>query len=211
MFVLTVDQVDSRNAEDRVRSAIDIVTDQFGEELVLPPERSAGDEFQTLTRDAHTALAVVLALTRRGHWSVGLGVGPVREPLPESVREATGPAFVAARSAVEQAKKAPHRFWLVADGRGLLDGEGVRALLELVLAVRARRSDEGWEVIDLLRDGRTQAAAAEVLGISPQAVSLRLSAAQWRLEEAALPALVLLLEDLDRGVVRSTIPSPGAP
>ncbi len=210
MFVLTVDQVDSRNEEDRIPAVLAEVSALLGDRLVLAPERSAGDEFQTLTRDAHTALEAVLALTRSGRWSVGLGVGPVREPLPRSVREATGPAFVAARSAVESAKRAPHRFWLTAlEGRGLLDGEGVRALLELVLAIRARRSEEGWEVVELLGDGRTQAAAAEALGISPQAVSLRLAAAQWRLEEAALPALALLLEDLDRGV--SADPSSGEP
>jgi len=209
VFVLTVDQVDSRNADDRVAAELDRVSRNFGHGLTLGPERAAGDEFQTATADARTALDLVLALTRTGSWSVGVGVGAVREPLPDSVREATGPAFVAARAAVERAKRAPHRFWLASEGRGLLDGEEVRALLELVLAVRARRSEEGWEVIELLRDGRTQAAAAEALSISPQAVSLRIAAAQWRLEEAALPALVLLLDDLDRGA-RSAVPSPGA-
>jgi hypothetical protein len=210
MFVLTVDQVDSRNEDDRVASILAEMPELLGDRLVLPPERSAGDEFQMLTADAGAALEAVLALTRSGHWSVGLGVGPVRHPLPASVREATGPAFVAARSAVEAAKRAPHRFSLAAaEGRGLLDAEGVRALLELVLAIRARRSEEGWEVVGLVRGGGTQAAAAGQLGISPQAVSLRLAAAQWRLEEAALPALALLLEDLDRGVAAD--PVPGEP
>jgi hypothetical protein len=210
MFVLTVDQVDSRNQEDRVAGALDRLRRETGDRLALPPDRSAGDEFQVLTADARTALDLTLALTRTRGWSVGLGVGTVREPLPESVREATGPAFIAAREAVDAAKKSPHRFSLAAAGAGLLDGDGVHALVELVLAIRARRSDEGWEVVDLVRDGRTQASAAEALGITPQAVSLRLAAAQWRLEEAAVPALALLLEDLDRGAASSAVPSPGA-
>src|SRR3954454_19576754 len=210
MFVLTVDQVDSRHQEDRVAGALDLVGRIAGDRLLLPPDRSAGDEFQMLTGDAGTALELTLELTRTRGWSVGVGVGPVRGPLPESVREATGAAFVAARDAVDAAKKSPHRFFLAAAGSGVLPGEGVRALVELVLAIRARRSDEGWEVVDLVRDGRTQASAAEALGITPQAVSLRLAAAQWRLEEAAVPALVLLLEDLDRGAILSAFPSPGA-
>src|SRR3712207_2054435 len=142
MFVLTVDQVDSRNAADLVADALDAVSRDFGNRLTLAPERAAGDEFQTVTEDARTALELVLALTKAGSWSVGLGVGDVRQPLPASVREATGDAFVAARAAVERAKRAPHRFWLESEGRGLLGGEEVRALVELVLAVRARRSEE---------------------------------------------------------------------
>jgi hypothetical protein len=210
MFVLTVDQVDSRHQEDRVAGALEQVRQDAGDRLLLPPDRSAGDEFQLLTADARTALDLTLSLTRDRGWSVGLGVGPVREPLPASVREATGPAFIAARDAVDAAKKSPHRFSLAAAGSGLLDGDAVRALIELVLAIRARRSEEGWEVVELVRDGRTQASAAEELGITPQAVSLRLAAAQWRLEEAAVPALALLLEDLDRGAILSAVPSPGA-
>ena len=35
---------------------------------------------------------------------MGLGVGAVDEPLAETVRESTGPAFVAAREAVTAAK-----------------------------------------------------------------------------------------------------------
>jgi hypothetical protein len=210
VFVLTVDQVDSRHQEDRVPGALARVLQDAGDRLALPPDRSAGDEFQVLTSDARAALDLTLTLTRTRGWSVGLGIGAVRAPLPDSVREATGPAFVSARDAVDAAKKAPHRFSLAADGSGVLDGEGVRALVELVLAIRSRRSEEGWEVVDLVRNGSTQASAAEALGITPQAVSLRLAAAQWRLEEAAIPALVLLLEDLDRGAIASAVPSPGA-
>lgn len=210
MFVLTADQVDSRHDTDRVADALAWLSAAHGDRLALPPDRNAGDELQIITAHAATALDAALSLTRSGHWSVGLGVGAVRTPLPPSVREASGPAFISARAAVEAAKKAPHRFWLDAEGQGLLDGTQVRALVELVLTVRARRSEEGWAVVDLLRDGHNQASAAARLGITPQAVSLRLSAAQWRVEEAAHPALVLLLEDLDRGVTGSADAPSGA-
>lgn len=210
MFVLTVDQVGSRHDHDRVRDALDQVSATFGARLALPADRSAGDELQALTGDAASALGIVLSLTRSGHWSVGLGVGTVQEPLPATVREAAGPAFVAARGAVEAAKRAPQRFWLSAERPGHLADDDVRALVNLVLAVRARRSDEGWEVVDLVGEGLNQAAIAARLGISRQAVSLRLAAAQWRLEEAAIPGLVLLLEDLDRGRSGSTARPSGA-
>lgn len=199
MFVLTADQVGSRESADRVAALLPVLTEKFGERLALPPDRNAGDEVQALTADASTALEMALLLTRTGHWSVGLGVGEIRDPLPGSVREATGPAFVAARDAVDQAKRASHRFALASSEAGLLAAGEVGALVELVLAIRARRSDEGWQVVDLLASGGTQSAAAQHLGITPQAVSLRVAAAQWRAEAAAVPALVVLLDDLDRG------------
>ncbi len=66
MFVLTVDQVDSRNEDDRVPRVLAELSGVFGDRLLLAPERSAGDEFQALLGDARAALEVVLALTRSG-------------------------------------------------------------------------------------------------------------------------------------------------
>jgi FixJ family two-component response regulator len=142
----------------------------------------------------------VLELTRQDEWSVGLGVGGVDEPLPGTTREATGDAFVAARDAVERAKRAPHRFALTAaSSAAALDGPDVEALTDLLLELRSRRSPEGWAVVDRLGPGTTQAAVAEELGITAQAVSLRAKAAGIRLEARAVPALVRVLEALDGG------------
>src|SRR3954463_127752 len=96
MFVITADQVDSRRRADIVAPALATIGDRFSAHLALPPDRNAGDELQALTADAATALELILTLTREGAWSVGLGLGEVRLPLPENTREATGDAFVAA-------------------------------------------------------------------------------------------------------------------
>ncbi|MGN6743065.1 MAG: DNA-binding protein, partial [Amnibacterium sp.] len=182
MFVLTVDQVGSRSRGDAVGPLLPRLADAWGAALVLGPDRTAGDEFQIVLADSGAALGLVLELTRGDGWSVGLGVGDVVEPLPATTREATGAAFVAARAAVEGAKRAQHRFVLVAEGRtGPLSGEDVEALVTLLLEVRARRSPEGWAVAVRLTGERTQADVARELGISPQAVSLRAKAAGIRL------------------------------
>jgi hypothetical protein len=208
VFVITADQIGSSSDSDRVPAAFDLVGD-LAAQLVLPPDRNAGDEIQLVTRSSAAALDIVLRLRRDGHWSVGLGVGPVREPLADTARGSSGPAFVLAREAVTAAKRAATRFSLAAPPVDGLGGASVGALVDLLLTVRARRSAEGWAVVDLLRAGSNQLTAADALGITPQAVSLRLRAAAWRVEEAALPALVLLLEDLDRGVTDSADPLPG--
>ena len=95
MFVITADQVDSRGRADIVAPTLEALNARFADRLALPPDRNAGDELQVLTADAAAALDLILGLTREGAWSVGLGIGRVRLPLPENTREATGDAFVA--------------------------------------------------------------------------------------------------------------------
>ncbi|HJA03758.1 MAG TPA: DNA-binding protein [Candidatus Microbacterium stercoravium] len=186
MFVLTADQHGSRTGSDLVPDALDAIARIAGSQLMLAPERTAGDEVQALVADSTTALTVALALTRSGRWSVGIGTGTVETPLPDSVRAGRGAAFVGAREAVERAKRAATRI-------GVSDPDA-EALVRLLVELRDRRTTEGWEAYDLLAQGMTQRDAAAELGISEGAVSRRVSAAGIRSEEAALPALARILD-----------------
>ena len=206
MFALTADQVDSRHTDDLVEGELVELTRIGGGNLLLPPDRSAGDELQLATPDAATALAAVLHLTRHGRWSVGLAIGEVRHPLPESTRALAGSAFELARRAVEAAKKRPQRFALEIEEGRHPDAATLQPLIELLLQLRSRRTPEGWELSDLLREGLSQKRAAERLGITPQAVSLRAQSAQLRTEASAQAALVTLLIDSSR----KPEPSPSA-
>jgi hypothetical protein len=196
MFVLTVDQIDSRDSDlDAVAAVLADRRAWQDSGAVLGPDRTAGDEFQLVHADAASALAAALRLRRAAVWSVGIGVGEVRQPLPETTGAASGAAFFAARAAVDAAKRAQHHFAVAAtDGAA---AAGVSALVGLLLELRARRSPEGWEVADLVDQGLSQAAVAERLGVTPQAISLRARAAGIRLEHDAMPALVAALASLD--------------
>ncbi|HZK58651.1 MAG TPA: DNA-binding protein [Cryobacterium sp.] len=213
MFVITADQIGSRTDRDRASEVIARLEADFGAAFALPPDQTSGDEIQVMMTDAQAALGVILALHRTGYWSVGIGIGGVRVPLPASTRQAAGSAFVGARSAVTRAKKADSRFALVvaaghtaavAVGSSsgppapLLDGDEVEAILSMLLLLRQRRTTEGWEAVDLLQDGGSQRDIAAALGISAAAVSQRIKSALWRVEAAVRPALVRLLENLDR-------------
>jgi len=150
----------------------------------------------------------VLALHRAGYWSIGLGVGDVRTPLPASTRQASGGAFVAARGAVTRSKRTEARFALEAaapapQGDQALAADEVEAIVTMLLLLRQRRTNEGWEAIELLRRGLPQVQIAAALGISTAAVSQRLKSAQWRVEEAVRPALVRLVQNLDRATTES--------
>ncbi|MBX0299901.1 SatD family protein [Cryobacterium sp. 1639] len=205
MFVITADQIDSRHDRDRASEMIAQLADRHAAAFALPPDQTSGDEIQLLVPAAADAFAILLDLHRAGFWSIGLGIGPVRTPLPASTRQATGDAFIAARTAVTRAKRAEARFALDvpprsdgAEAVALSTGAEVEALVTMLLLLRARRTPEGWEAVDLLESGQPQTAIARTLGISTAAVSQRVKSAQWRVELAAHPALVRLLDNLDR-------------
>jgi predicted XRE-type DNA-binding protein len=235
MFVITADQIDSRNDRDRAGELIAELSAQFGGSFDLPPDQTSGDEIQILTTDARAAFNTVLAIHRTGHWSTGLGIGSVRTPLPAATRQAAGSAFIAARDAVNRSKKADARFALeaslptgaaaeVAIGAGAGTGTGtgtgaasgtdagadaslspgeLDALISMLLLLRQRRTLEGWEAVDLLEQGLNQSQVASRLGVTTAAVSQRVKSAMWRVEESARPALVRLLENLDRATTET--------
>jgi hypothetical protein len=196
MIVITADQVNSRSTADLAGPVLEQLESEFGESLLMPPDRTAGDEIQMLARSGEAAIGIVLTLTRTRRWSVGIGVGSTREPLGASIRESTGNAFIAARVAVERAKKRPTRFAVNAEPAIELAAD-VEALVDLVLVIRGRRSEQGWEVHDLVSSGLTQAEAAERLGITPQSASKRARAADLRAEDSAIAALARLVDMLD--------------
>lgn len=202
MFVITADQVDSRSEPDIVGETLGQLNESYGDRLALPVDRNAGDEIQALTADAATALDLILALTRRGAWSVGLGSGDVRTPLPAETREATGDAFIAARSAVTRAKRMPTRFAVdaIVEPQAAEDAE---AIVNLLLSLRESRSPAGWELYDLVTAGLTQAEAGARLGITPQSASDRARAAGLRVELAAIGPLTRLLTSLDDAQLRT--------
>lgn len=192
MFAITADQIDSRHGPDLAESALGLLARVGGSRLALPADRTAGDEVQAITDDPHAALELILELARTERWSIGIGIGAVRTPLPADTRAATGPALIAAREAVDSAKKRPSRAAVA--GAGIRpDAATLQATLELLLHLRERRSPEGWELYDLVESGLTQAEAAGALGITPQAASKRAIAAGLRLDSAARAALTALL------------------
>jgi hypothetical protein len=219
MFVVTADQIGSRGHDDVAGEARDSINERYGPALALPADRNAGDEIQMLTGDPTTALELVLDLTRTGKWSVGLGCGVVRKPLPQATREASGPAFFSARDAVLRAKRRQTRFAVDVPTEPHTDqterantgiaaaahadslstaAQNTESLIDLLLVIRARRTDPGWELFDLLASGLTQQDAATRLSISPPAASSRAHAANIKQELAAIPALTKLLQDLDQ-------------
>jgi hypothetical protein len=179
MFALLADQVRSRSDVDRVPAALAVLAPL---PLRLGFERTAGDEIQGLADDPASVVDAVVRLTRLDGWRIGIGIGPVDGPLPSSTRAARGPAYLAARAAIGHARHATTDLAVVLDptvgGSRYGDVEqaarDAESALWLLRSLLQRRTEEGWELMDLLDAGLTNAQAAASLGVSPSAVSQRL-------------------------------------
>src|SRR5688572_25430169 len=86
VVVLTVDQRGSTKqaATDRVPEALSGLADLDDVALLRPFERTAGDEFQGVLDDPRALAPIVERLLREDAWNIGVGIGAVDEPLPES-------------------------------------------------------------------------------------------------------------------------------
>lgn len=200
MFVITADQDSSSRTGDKVEQILTRMARAIpAQDVLLPFQRTVGDEIQAVFDSAPVVLASALELARAQDWAVGIGIGSV--DLADEARSSSGAAFVCARTAVERAssKAVTVPLAVVAEGADQEAAGEVEALVQLLVAVVRRRSDAGWEVADLLRDGAgSQRAVAAELGITPQAVGQRLRVALWSEEQAVHPLAVRLLAGLDQ-------------
>ncbi|MCI9870808.1 MarR family transcriptional regulator [Arthrobacter humicola] len=218
MYVMTIDQRGSTGDIDRVPGLLKGLS---ALSTAGRFERSVGDEVQGVVERADEVVEIALHALRSGRWYVGIGVGEVDLPLPASPREGSGPAFVAARSAVDRAKGAAAHVPLAvvagrdrrranaattaADGASGSQGAKACANAEAVLRLIGRlvqdRTAAQWKVVDVLRSVRndthgthgSQKIAAQKLGITEQSVSRAVLRSGWQEEWAARPAAELLL------------------
>ncbi|POH58100.1 MarR family transcriptional regulator [Arthrobacter glacialis] len=175
MFVMTIDQRGSRIHGDKVPPLLSLLANL---DMVLPFERSVGDEIQGVFEEPSAVVEAVARVLRERDWYIGIGLGGVDLPLPKHSREASGSAFVAAREAVEAAKKTGERVPLcvktpLATAAAARWVDAAEAVLVLAGDVIRRRSDAEWRVLDALAaaPAASQKDVAQQLGISPQAVS----------------------------------------
>lgn len=196
---MTIDQRGSRRDIDRVEHLLAATSNAA---LVRPFERTAGDEVQAVADDAATVARLAVDVAVDGHWSVGIGFGRVELPLPESTRAGRGPAFEHARDAVDVAKN--RRIPIAVRGADPLWGRHAQTAARMLADVIARRSAAGTQAVDLMRTGITQTQAAERLGITPQAMSQRLRAAAWDIDDAAYALVADLLRTADNHTAEVT-------
>lgn len=202
MFVLTIDQRDSRTTGDKVPQLLAHL------KKVLPAPRLAfgrtvGDEVQGIVDTPNEVIAVARFLLRNRDWYLGVGVAPHDGVLPRRSADASGAAFVLARDAVEDAKVSRGSTQVSVRSMDRKKAEHAQALLRLLGVTYVGRSDAAWEAIDELcgydgtPSGLSQKDVAQILNVSNAAISKRLRVAAYDEEMAVLPLAAMLLEQLD--------------
>ncbi|MDO4887581.1 MAG: hypothetical protein Q3979_02570 [Actinomycetaceae bacterium] len=188
---MTIDQRDSRAGADRVP---DLLASLRQARPLVGFERTVGDEVQALFDDPENLVAAVRTVVREGGWHVGIGIGEV-EAVPETVREGRGPAFVAARQAVDAAKKRPESVAMRA-AQESTEICAAEALCRLVASIVAERTAPQREVVEAFEQGVSGREVAASLSVTPQAVSQRRTAARLDLEMSGWQAIAALLGEV---------------
>ncbi|NUP74172.1 MAG: MarR family transcriptional regulator, partial [Sinomonas sp.] len=159
-----------------------------------------GDEVQGVFASPEGAIGAGLVAMRPDacggvRWNVGIGVGPLGEPLPPDIRDVTGLGLVYSRRAVERAQHIKDEAAIAVDGPDRALAAEAAAILRLLGLTVARRTTAEWRVLDLLTPGvrGQQRAVAEALGITAQAVSKAIARSHWNEEFEARPAAAHLM------------------
>lgn len=184
-----------RRVQDRFGELLDGLSRAFAASVAARFTITVGDEFQGVLSDPGVLPRILwrleVGLTGLRLWT-GVGHGAIETEMREEAIGMDGPAFHRARSALEEAKSSG-RHGGVFSGFGeddpVLDG-----LARLLEHHRTGLTEAQTEAVELVREGLSQRAAADRLGVTPQAVSKRLRAAGWDTLREGEEALAALLE-----------------
>lgn len=205
MIVITADQRGSRTAGDRIPEVLAILRETLRALPTKPHgrywefQRTAGDEIQALFEDGDIELALRAVL--KLHWLdfgyMGIGIGSVLGGTNPTinVRQGNGGAYIAARAAIDRAKKLPGGVALeVEEGyredldqcRGLVD-----ASLQLLFEEDRKSSPRDRQIAEQhYFYEKTQAKIARELGISQPAVSQSLKKNSWKTKINCLSEII---------------------
>lgn len=198
MFVVMYDQKTCKVTTDHIPTLLDSLA---GVPTVAPFQRVGTSEVQGVLDDPIAVRHAVLAGLRPGVWNIGIGAGPVEDgSYHAGIAGGRGVAFVAARTAVENAKG---RLTGIAVRAGINGSPGsawaadCEAVWTFVAGVVQDRTEAQWRAVDAVDQAETKASAAKTLGISPATIGGNLRLSQISEERAAYGALDRLLAGAD--------------
>jgi DNA-binding CsgD family transcriptional regulator len=204
-IALIGDMVQSRNFAGETRSQmqeafnllINKLNTKYRSSLSSRFTVTLGDEFQGLLVDPSTVPDILWDVQRASSLPVfrlGLGFGRIDTKIPKRAINLDGPAFHLARAAIQQAKSEGLRGAVFSGFGKEIDeiANGIARMLDLQMD---RRSEKQLEIMEQLRQSKSQAEVAAKMGLTPQAVNDHKKAAGWEAYRAGEEALrrVLML------------------
>ena len=212
------DIVHSRSIKDRARfqkgleSVLDEANRRFAAELLARWTVTTGDEFQALyagPAELPDVVEFILDALQPVRVRFGIGRGGLSTELKPTAVGMDGPAFHAARLAINYAKR--KGMVVVAAGPHGIDSM-VTDIWNLAARVACDRTRMQRRVIALYRQLRNQYAVAEALGLTQATISVHLSRGLFFETEAVLAHVraILSSESHVRAMLSSESDPPGA-
>lgn len=166
-------------------------------DILLGFAPTSGDEFQGVLKSpakAYDACVFIAASTHPKAY-FGIGIGDVEEPVAGE-KGLRGRAFYRARDAIEKCKRKKQRILIQSAEMSLMDDMS-NTLLALLAAIEASWTRRQAEIVNHIRlsQGLSYEELARHYGITKQAVSQHLKAANWAEVSAAEELLRRLLRD----------------
>jgi DNA-binding CsgD family transcriptional regulator len=161
--------------QQRLRSSISRVNEEYSSSIASNFILTIGDEFQGLLRSAEKIpqiLAVIRSEIHPIEQRVGIGIGKLDTELEAVAIGMDGPCFHRARDAIERAKSSGTSIEVETGGMS----EPFRIYALLYSNLRKQWTPRQKQVFDLSMIGITGKAIAQQLRITPSAVSQHLSA-----------------------------------
>ena len=102
--VIFLDQRNSSAGPDLIEAASETLNERFAAALALEFVRTAGDEMEAVLADPAALVELLAVVLDDRAWWIGLGLGEITR-VGDSARASAGPAFKAARDAIDAAKR----------------------------------------------------------------------------------------------------------
>ncbi|GAA4472648.1 hypothetical protein GCM10023190_03450 [Enteractinococcus fodinae] len=155
---------------------------------------------------ADEAVGFILSAARSAIWGVHLGLLSASKNVDVEGDSELGRVLEQASISGPRALRAPGGVNVELLRHGNLVGPKqapevgpVESTLQLLCAIERRRSDEGQEAGLMINAGQSQSKAAQLLGVSQQAVSSRLQAGYWYESRKVAYWLAVQIEQLIEG------------
>lgn len=185
-----------RDLQRRLNAALTDLNTRYKPAIASKFLITVGDEFQGLLLDATVVPEMIRSIEVRLpdiEVRLGIGRGAVHTALEEYALGMDGPAWHAARTAIENAK-ARRRLGGVFAGFGPASDTALNGFARILHYVRSRLTSKQRELLEALLEHGSQIEIASRAGITRQAVSKQTKAAGGEAYREAEQAWRLLLE-----------------
>jgi len=191
---------DRRTVQDILRILLDRINRDYQGCIACDFMITDGDEFRGLLKNPYSLIDIIEDLRKAMHpvrIRFAAGVGEVPAGLQREAYAMDGPAFHAARRAMEDIKKGEKSYQNRAGGISIaaedrlpgFDGRLANALLSACALIESRWTRSQREKIYALSSGATQREAAKILGISQPSVQKALEQSGYYTYKGAMDDL----------------------